>query len=92
VPTDGERLATLEAVLHALRGDVLELGHEIHRARDRLHKVEGAVALLLNRDKVRADVAAERNKTQNRWLQAIIVFVTLAGVIEPTLIHFFSGG
>ena len=75
-----------------LGGDVLELGQEIHRARDRLHKVEGAVALLLNRDQVRADVSRERNKQQDRWLRTIVALAAIGAIIEPLLTHFISGG
>ena len=48
MPTDGERLATLEAVLLELRGDVGDLKAESGRARDRLHKLEGSVAAFMS--------------------------------------------
>ncbi len=89
--TEGERLATVEAILHDLRGDVLENTQELHRVRARTHKLEGGMALLLNRDAVRADIAKERNKRVDRRLQVVVAVVTLGVLINALLTQFLTG-
>ncbi len=89
--TEGERIATLEAVLHELRGDVLDIKQEAYRSRERLHKIEGGQALLIMHDDQRATVAKERNKKQDRRAQLLLVLVTIGVLLEPILSHFVTG-
>ena len=91
MPADGERLATVETLLHELRGDLHEVKDELVRSRSRLHKVEGAVGLLLDRDKVRADIAADRNKKTDRRIQLLIGLAAFGAIIVPLLTHFIGG-
>jgi hypothetical protein len=92
VPTEGERIATVETVLQELRGDVHDVKQEAYRARDRLHKVEGSLALLVTHDNVRAEISKERNKKTDRRLQAILALAAVGAIIEPLLSHFVHGG
>jgi hypothetical protein len=92
VPTEGERIATVETVLQEVREDVQEVKQEAYRARDRLHKVEGSIALLVSHDNVRADIAKERAKKTDRRLQAILALAAIGAIIEPLLSHFVHGG
>ena len=55
------------------------------------HKVEGAVGLLLNRDKVRADIARDRNKKNDRAIQLLIGLAAFGAIIVPLLTHFIGG-
>ncbi len=89
--TEGERLATVEAALHELRGDVLEIKQESYRSRERLHKIEGGQALLISRDSVRADVAKDRNKKMDRRLQLVVAVVTLGVFINALFTQFLHG-
>ena len=91
MPTEGERLATVETLLHELRDDSREIKDELKRSRGRLHKVEGAVGLLLNRDKVRADIARDRNKKNDRAIQLLIGLAAFGAIIVPLLTHFIGG-
>ena len=45
--TEGERLATVEAVLREVQGDVSEIKTEIGAARQRLHSLEGISSAFL---------------------------------------------
>jgi hypothetical protein len=68
VTTDGERLATVEAVLHEVRHDVAEIRQEQERSRDRLHRLEGVSASFLSWQKD----AREKEDAQYRRLGNII--------------------
>jgi hypothetical protein len=48
VPTDGERLATLEQQMRDFGKDVSELTAEMGRARGRLHDLEGIVGTFVS--------------------------------------------
>jgi hypothetical protein len=90
VPTDGERLATVEAVLQEIRGDVHDLKIESERTRNRLHNLEGITSAFVNAQKENR----RQEDTQYRRLGTRIgiagVLLTVAVVLEPiarALIH-----
>jgi hypothetical protein len=92
VTTEGERIATLEALVAGMRGDVTELRDETLGARRRLHKLEGLASTLVDQEK-RRNIDTERHeKRVNRNLQLLAVVVALAAVLEPFLYHLTVGG
>jgi hypothetical protein len=80
VTTEGERLATLEALLWEIRDDVTEVKKEAERTRDRLHKLEGISSSFLAWQKqARADEAAQYRRLGMR-IQVLTVVVGVAAV------------
>lgn len=90
--TEGERLATVEAVLHDLRGDVGELKDESKRTRGRLHDLEGVAATLVDQERVRIQVTRSQQESMKVRLQVLTVVVALAALLEPFLYHLVIGG
>ena len=89
--TEGERLATVEAVLHDLRGDVGELRDEQLRTRTRLHDLEGLADTLVNQEKVRIEVTKRQQAAVRSRLQTLTVAIALAALVEPFLYHLAIG-
>lgn len=90
--TEGERLATVEAVLQELRGDVSELKDETHRYRKRLHDLEGLAAMLVSQEQVRIEATRRQQAAVRIRLQALTAAVALAALVEPFLYHLAIGG
>ena len=90
--TEGERLATVEAVLHDLRGDVGELKDESFRTRGRLHDLEGLATTLVEQEKTRIRVTREQQDALRTRLQILTVVIALAAFLEPFLYHLALGG
>ena len=90
--TEAERLATVEAVLQDVREDVGEIKTETRRTRDRLHKLEGGMSLLLTRDSVTKEMLGERNRHIDRRIQLLIGIAAVGAILEPLLNHFVTGG
>lgn len=89
---EGERLATLEAVLQELRSDVGELKSETNRTRGRLHDLEGLAQTLVNQETVRIRVTREQQAAMRLRLQLLTAVVGLAALAEPFLYHLAIGG
>lgn len=83
MPSEGERIATVEEQVRGLRGDVQELTAEQARTRERLHKLEGTTAGMVKEAAVRAQVAADAAQKTQRWIQVLTAIVALAGIIGP---------
>lgn len=90
--TEGERLATVEAVLRELRDDVHALGNEIQSARTRLHNLEGISSTFLAWQKDARDKEAAQYRRLGRWIGVLTVVVALAALVEPLLAHLTYGG
>jgi hypothetical protein len=83
VPTDGERLATVEAVLNEIRGDVHDLKVESARTRDRLHNLEGITSTFVNAQKENRRQEDAQYKRLGVRIGFAGVLLTLAVVLEP---------
>lgn len=90
--TEGERLATVEAVLQELRGDVGELKDESKRARSRLHDLEGLASTLVEQERTRIRVTKEQQEALRTRLQILTVVIALSVFLEPLLTHLALGG
>ena len=92
MPTEGERLATVEAVLQELRGDVGDLRQESQRTRGRLHDLEGLASTLVDQERVRIRVTKEQQARMRTRLEVLTVVVAFAALLEPFLYHLAIGG
>ena len=90
--TEGERLATVEAVLQELRGDVGELRDESLRTRGRLHDLEGLATTLVDQEKVRIRVTKEQQERMRSRIGWLTFAVAFAALLEPFLYHVAIGG
>ena len=90
--TEGERLATVEAVLQDLRCDVGELRTESQRTRGRLHDLEGLASTLVDQERVRIRVTKEQQARMRSRLEVLTVVILLATFLEPFLYHLAHGG
>jgi hypothetical protein len=83
VPTDGERLATVEAILHEIRGDVADLKQESALSRQRLHKLEGIAGAFVETQTENRRKEAEQYQRLGLRIQVLTVVVGLAAVLAP---------
>ena len=90
--TEGERLATVEAVLQELREDVGELKSESQRARGRLHDLEGLASTLVDQERVRIRVTKEQQARMRTRIEVLTFVVACAALLEPFLYHLAVGG
>ncbi len=89
--TEGERLATLEAVLLEIRGDVHDLKTEQKHTRDRLHKLEGVSALFVETQKENRRKEDAQYKRLTSHLQMVALFFAALLFVEPFLYHYAVG-
>jgi hypothetical protein len=83
MPTEGERIATVETILLDIRGDVSELRQEATEARRRLHKLEGIAGSFVDmQNENRRKEAAQYQKLGLR-IQVLTVVVGLAAILAP---------
>jgi hypothetical protein len=87
VPTDGERLATVEAVLRELRGDVTDLKVEGARTRDRLHNLEGIAGAFVNMQNENRRQEDNQYRRLGTRIGLAGLLLTAAVLISP-LLHF----
>jgi hypothetical protein len=88
VPSDAERLATIEQIVRELRGDIQDRIHEEGRTRDRLHKIEGLVGMMVEHEKLsRRDTETRQRRLELR-MQMLAAAVAIAALLEPFLYHF----
>lgn len=92
MPTDGERLATVEAVLQELRGDMSAFTNEQHRTRERLHKLEGITGLMVNAEKRQRETLENRQRRIEVRLQLLTVVVAVAALLGPVIYHYLGVG
>ena len=85
MPTDGERLATLEAEMRELRNDVRERIVEEQRTRDRLHKLEGIAGTLVDEMKIARRQEKDQYRRLEVRLQAFTAVVAVAGIVGPLI-------
>ena len=90
--TEEARLARVETKLDDLRDDSHELRDEATRTRNRLHKLEGSMALLLDHDRIRAGVAADRSRRQDWHMRILMALVAIVAIVEPVIFHVLGIG
>lgn len=79
----GERLATVEAELRALREDVEANTAELARTRARIHTLEATVQGMVTLEKESRRLTIDRQRRLELWLAALSLFVGLAGIVVP---------
>ena len=92
MPTEGERITTLEVKLDNLRDDVHELSAESVRARSRLHDLEGLAATLVSQEKQRNRDTRQNQERTHRRLELLTIVLLLTSVLDPFLYHAVIGG
>ena len=90
--TEGERIATLEAVIGDLRGDMSDLKAETLRTRTRLHDLEGLAGALVSQERQRNRDTRRAQLRTDRRLQILTVVIAAAALLEPFLYHAAAGG
>lgn len=89
--SEGSRLATVEAVLNELRGDIADVKGEQNRTRDRLHSMEAAVQglVLVQRERIeQQDATFQRLGVRLQRLGLVIAASALAVSIVALVVHF----
>ena len=85
------RLGRNEEAIRNLRDDVRERVDEERRTRERLHKLEGLVATLVDVQKqAKANVDQRQHRIELR-LQILTVVIGLAAVLSPIVAIFIAG-
>ena len=79
MPEERERIARLEQQITELFGDIADRKHEEERTRDRLHKVEGLLGMLVDQQQQNRAQEASQYRRMQLWLQALTVTVGIAG-------------
>lgn len=90
MPDERERLATLEAEYHSIVAAISDRKREEERTRERLHKIEGTMGLLVDVQKQARQQEARQYRRLELRLQALTVVVALAGFalsLTLVLIH-----
>lgn len=87
MPSDPERIATIEQIVLEIRGDILERKDEEGRTRDRLHKLEGLVGMMVERDKDVKVATEVRHRRMELRVQMLTATVAVVGIVEPFLYH-----
>jgi hypothetical protein len=91
VPTDGERLATVEAVLHEIRSDVGELRAELGHARTRLHNLEGIAGTFVSMQKSARREEDSQYRRLGRRIQLLTLVVGAAAIVAPIVLVLLTG-
>ncbi len=83
MPTDVERLATVEAILLTVRDDVKDVKEEAERARSRLHKLEGISSSFLAWQQEARRSESEQYRRLGLRIQVLTVIVGITAIIAP---------
>lgn len=86
MPTEAERLATMEEAIRSLRDDVKKMSTEETRTRDRLHKLEGTTAALVQLHEARAADAERLTRKTQTLISACSLVLALLVVLAPLLL------
>ena len=92
MPTEGERLASVEQQIIDLRGDIADRKHEEERTRKRLHDIEGVMGLLVDQQKRNREQEAKQYRRVELRLQALTIVIAFAALAEPFLYHAATSG
>ena len=91
MPSADERLATVEAVLLELRGDVHDLKTEQKHTRERLHKLEGISTLFVQTQKDNRRKEEDQYRRLGNRLALVGLILTALLFVEPFLYHYAVG-
>jgi len=86
MPTEAERLATMEEAIRSLRDDVHTLSTETTRTRDRLHKLESTTAALVQLNEARAADAERISRKTQTLISACSLVLAILVVLAPLLL------
>lgn len=89
--TEGERLARLEEQIHGIRDDVSALTAETARARDRLHKLEGASSLAVEAAKINRRNEAAQYRSLGIKIALVGLALALAAAVSPVVVVLLTG-
>lgn len=87
MPTDGERIATLEEAVRNVVRDVADLDAQTDRTRKRLHDLEGLTGALVEVNRQRELAATKRQRRTEIRVEILTVVVVVATFAEPFLHH-----
>ena len=90
MPEERERIARLEQQITELFGDIADRKHEEERTRDRLHKVEGLLGMLVDQQKQNRAQEANQYRRMEIRLQVLTAVIAFAAMLEPVAYHFAS--
>lgn len=76
----------MEEQLRGVREDLKELTAEQRRARDRLHKIEGLQAMLVNVNKQRQGETEKRQHRLEWRMQILTVVIAIAAIVVPVML------
>jgi predicted nuclease with TOPRIM domain len=88
---EGERLVRVEEQLKGVREDLKELTAEQRRTRDRIHKIEGLQAMLVDVNKQRQGETEKRQHRLEWRLQVLTVVIAVAAIVVPVALVFLTG-
>lgn len=83
MPTDGERLATLEEIARDFERDMADLNAEVERHRARLHNLEGIAGTFVNLQKEARRKEEAQYRRLGARIQLLSIVVALAAVVAP---------
>jgi uncharacterized membrane protein len=91
VPGDGERLATVEAVLQEVRSDLKDVKEEAIRTRTRLHNLEGIASAFLDTQRENRRNEDAQYRRLGVRIQLLTLVVGLAAILSPLVALFLTG-
>ena len=83
MPSDVERLATVESVLLDVRDDVRDIRGEIKLNRERIHRIEGVANTFLSWQQEAREGERKQYAKLGLRIQILTVMVGLAAVVAP---------
>ena len=89
--TEGERLATVEAVLLEIRADVHDLRSEMIRSLERLHEVESVTSMYLKTQQVNRENEEEQYRRLGLKVQWAGVAIAVAAVAVTLISVLLTG-
>ena len=90
MPTDGERLATVEQIARDVRDDISAWTMEQARTRNRLHEIETTVRGLVLANQIAAGDVVNRQRKLEIRVQVLTLVVGLAAVASPLIVYLLS--
>ena len=83
MPSDAERLATVESVLLDVRDDVRDIRGDIKLNRDRIHSLEGTANQFLTWQQEAREGERKQYARLGLRIQVLTIIVGLAAIVAP---------
>ena len=77
--------------LNGVRADVQDLGEEQHRMRDRIHKLEGLVQMLVDAQKHNREAEAFQYRRLEIWMKVLTIVIGIAAIAVPIFVAILTG-